>query len=120
MLSEDSVVGSYKSPSLQVDFDFGWYSDDSFAGRYDGKVMRSGSLEATTVDGRPAQLAAWNDNAFPPEFPNVVALYVPDVDHAGEAVGEVKLSFTVAYRDPADVEIARRIVDSVSIAPSAR
>ncbi len=116
----DSLVGSYESAAFRVDFDFGWYSDDSFGGRYDGRTMRDGTLETTTVGGRPARLAAWSASNDAAGFTHGLGLYVPDVDRrddAGDAPGETKLAFNVVYRDPADADRARRIATSVVIAP---
>ena len=117
---EDSLVGLFVGPSMQVDFDFGWYSDDSFIGHFDGVKMRSGTLEQVVIDGHPARLATWSDNRFPPTLPNACAIYVPDVERTGEARGETKLEFRVSYRDAQDAEIARKIVLSVRIAPEKR
>ncbi|MBI5434782.1 MAG: hypothetical protein HZA52_18260 [Planctomycetes bacterium] len=116
----DSLVGGYESAAFRVDFDFGWYSDDSFGGRYDGRTMRDGTLEATTLGERPARLATWSTKSASNDaagFAHGLGLYVPDVDRTGEAPGETKLSFNVSYRDPADADRARRIATSVVIAP---
>jgi hypothetical protein len=117
---EDSLVGLFVSPSMQVDFDFGWYSDDSFIGHFDGKRMRDGTLEQVVIDGHPARLGTWSDNRYPPALPNTCAIYVPDIARTGEAVGETKLDFRVSYRDARDAETARNIVLSVRIAPGRR
>lgn len=113
----DSLVGAWHSDALRIDFDFGWYSDDSFGGRYDGRTLRDGVLESTTVGTRPARLASWTTSSTDTDHPHVVALYVPDVDGTGAEPGETKLSFNVACRDAADVPAARRIVESVWIEP---
>ena len=117
---EDSLVGEFVGPTMRVDFDFGWYSDNSFGGRYDGRQMRRGTLEQVVIDGHPARLATWTDNTFPTELPNACAIYVPDIDGSGTRVGMVALGFQVSFRDAADAATARAIALLVRIAPSPR
>jgi hypothetical protein len=114
----DSLVRDYESTSLHVGFDFGLYSDKSFAGHYDGKRALDAVVAATRRGDLSALRAEWHQAPSRRELPRMVGLYVKDVDRAGEVPSREKLYFTVAYRDEQDAEVARRIVDSVETAPA--
>ncbi len=47
----DSFVGRYASPTMQVEFDYGWWSNKLDDPKY--------AREAITLDGKPAFLARW-------------------------------------------------------------
>jgi hypothetical protein len=86
----DSLVGQYASPTLDVTFDYGWYSDPM-----DGQGYAS---RGVSIDGRSARLLSKGD---------VVAVHVPTV------VEGVRLTMSVRMidADPATAEALLRSID---------
>jgi hypothetical protein len=109
----DSLVGQLEGPGVSIEFDYGWYSDDSFGGHLGDPALR---IEEVTVGGRRARLGAWVDTGRADAHPHAMAAYFPDVLGAGEgAPGETKLFFVVRFADPAFADEARRILMSIRI-----
>ena len=85
----DSFVGKYASPTLEVTFDHGWYSDPMDREGYTSR--------GTTVDGKAARLVTKGD---------VVAIHFPKVG------GETKLTMSVRLKN-ADVKTAETLLQSI-------
>ena len=72
----DSFVGKYVSPTLEVTFDYGWYSDPMNREGYNSRGV--------TVDGKSARLVTRGD---------VVAIHFPKVS------GNTKLTMSVRLKN---------------------
>ncbi|MFQ5748931.1 MAG: hypothetical protein ACE5H3_05670 [Planctomycetota bacterium] len=112
----DSFVGRFESPAFSISFDWGWYSNADFDGHL-GKTGAGGfESEETVIDGLAARLGFYDDN-LDPELPLVQAVFFPEVpDKEARLPGRTRLSFRVAFRDPALRETALRIVRSLRFA----
>ena len=103
---EDSYVGKYVSPTMEVSFDYGIYS-----GEYSGDKAK---VEQITLDDRKATLATWDGG---------VELYVPNVAKPGtlDATGKpwtgVKLSIGVTCK-AADAPQATLLLRSLTFGTS--
>jgi len=85
----DSFVGKYVSPTLEVSFDYGWYSDP---------MNREGyTSRGVTVDGKSARLVTNGD---------VVGI------HFSKVSGETKLTMTVRSKN-ADATTAETVLQSI-------
>ena len=121
---EDSLVGQYAASRMRIEFDFGWYSDDSFSGHYDGKEARNATIQATVCGELPALRGEWQDGTRA-GLPNVMVLYVRAIgsspvqgkDHRDPPSS---LYFTIEFQDLSDQSVARMILDSVRIAVPGR
>jgi hypothetical protein len=85
----DSFVGKYESPTLEVTFDYGRYSDPM-----NGEGYRS---RGVTVDGKSARLVSKGD---------VVAIHFPNIG------GETKLTMCVRLKN-ADAKTAETLLQSI-------
>lgn len=85
----DSFVGKYTSPTLEVTFDYGRYSDAMNSEGY--------SSRGVTVDGKSARLVSKDD---------VVAIHFPKIS------GETKLTMSVRLKS-ADAKTAETLLQSI-------
>jgi hypothetical protein len=90
---EDSFVGKYISPTMNIEFDYGIYS-----GAYSGEKYK---LQDITVDSRKAVLAKWDGG---------VGLYVGNID--GNTKTPLMLSMGVFCR-PENAKQAERLLRSI-------
>lgn len=109
----DSRVGALASDGMKLVFDFGFYSDDSLSGHFDGHTVKTGTVERVRVDGRAAFLATYSDNDWPESMTRAVEIYVPRVERSWFASHVTKLQLKIAYCDETDTETARTIALSV-------
>jgi hypothetical protein len=85
----DSFVGKYTSPTLEVTFDYGRYSDPMNREGYTSRGI--------TVDGKSARLVTKGD---------VVAIHFPKIS------GETKLTMSVRLKN-ADATTAETVLQSI-------
>lgn len=100
----DSEVALWSTPTIEVNYDFGWYSNplDQNAGPVDIT-----DIDYSGISGRYVVAAAENtfgDRSF-------VGAHFPEVELNNEVWD--KLSLVVSYDDPADEIIGRCIVSSI-------
>jgi hypothetical protein len=105
---------------MRIAFDFGWYSDDSFAGHYDGKEARNATIQSTVCGDLPALRGEWQDGAQA-DLPKVMALYIHSIDSSTVQGKDnhdppSSLFFTIEFQDVSDQSVARMILDSVRVA----
>jgi hypothetical protein len=86
----DSFVGKYASSSLEVTFDYGWYSDPMERGGYTSRTV--------TVDGKSARLVS-KDGV-------VVGIHFPQVS------GKTRLTMVVRLNG-ADPKLAETLLRSI-------
>ena len=86
---KDSFVGNYASPTLEVTFDYGWYSDPMDREGYASRAVQ--------VDGKSARLVTKDD---------VVAIHFPKI------TGETKLTMSVRLKG-ADPKTAETLLQSI-------
>jgi hypothetical protein len=100
----DSFVGRYKSSTLELEFDFGWYS--STLGEWKNPGVGDYSEEQTVIAGRRAKLVfsrAERDNVWA----YVAGVHFPEI--ARDEDGVTSLTVT----QPIDPSVARRILTSI-------
>jgi hypothetical protein len=85
----DSFVGSYASPTLEVMFDYGWYSNSMNDPGHTSRPVE--------IDGKQARLISKDD---------VVAIHFPKVD------GATKLTMSVRLKG-ADATTAEMLLQSI-------
>ncbi len=85
---EDSFVGKYTSPALEVTFDYG---------RYSGPMNREGYTRAVTVDGKSARLVSKGD---------IVAIQFSEISAGNRLTMVVQLK-------TADAKTAEKILQSI-------
>ena len=85
----DSIVGRYESPTLEVGYDLGWYSDPMEREGYTSRRV--------TVDGKAARLATKND---------VVAIHFPKLGRNSRLTMSVRLKGS-------DAKVAETILRSI-------
>lgn len=111
---EDSFVGEFVGPALHITFDFGMYSDDSFGGHLGARERGALHVEDETIDGHRARIGTWEDNVYPSGHPFACSVYFPGLGGGDEGqAGEVKLQFTVAFKDRSQSDAAKTIVRSI-------
>lgn len=118
----DSLVGGYRSSSMTLGFDHGWYSDPLKGPYPDAKDL---VRRPVTVNGRRAELVQMRREDQ--RLPYVVAVHFPDLNdahstteegstvtvHSGQ---EVSLTIWITCKTTLDVEYAKLIVASVTVA----
>lgn len=98
----DSIIGEYRSASMVIAFDYGWYSP-SLHGLPDALV------EETTIDGRACRIVWWTRDTLSDGLPLNVGVHFPDVGD-----GENRLTFWARCADVrarVDGERAIRSID---------
>lgn len=101
----DSFVGEYRSHSLTLGFDFGWYSNS-----LDDEQKAGFRQRWVTVSGRDAKLVVYTNPASP--RPYVAAIHFPDLGD-----GLTRLTVSAAGQTPADQQDAIRIFSSLQMTP---
>lgn len=99
----DSVVRQYRSRSLALLVDYGWYGDA--LDDANGEALARRSIE---LDGRAAVLVTYRDADASAKLPYVAALHVPDLGR-----GAVKLTVVTRADSAATREQALRILRSL-------
>lgn len=108
--SADSVVRKFRSDSLRLTIDFGWYADP--LEEIDGTDVERHTVD---VDGRPALLVTYRDVAGQPALPYVTALHVPDVGKEGGRVRLTLVAWSASEQARAE---ASRILNSIQFTPT--
>ncbi len=111
---EDSLVGLFENQEFYIDFDYGWYSDNSFDGHLGRAAGSTFQVEEVNINGKRARLGSYDDNEHPESHPFVYSAYFPDVLGTGEGTaGETKLYLRVCYKNPGSKDAARLILTSI-------
>jgi hypothetical protein len=95
---KDSFVGKYDSPTLELSFDFGRYSDP-----LEREDYKSWKFRKTTIDGKRAKIGH-SDSRMAIHFPQVIA---------NTKVGDIKLSLFAKLKQPEAKETAETIFRSI-------
>ena len=93
-LGVDSFVGRYASPSMELTFDYGWFSDS--LERF--KTHPDYSAQTAIIGGKTAIVVTWKGHA---------AVYFPRV------TDKIKLTMSAKVKDSAAVDDAQTIFRSV-------
>jgi hypothetical protein len=94
----DSLVGKYDSPTLELSYDYGMYSDP-----LEGESYRSWTFRNVTVDGRRARIGHSESR---------MAIHFPQVG-TDSKLGDIKLSMSATLKQPAAKDAAEIIFRSV-------
>ncbi len=103
----DSIAGVYRSPTIHVSYDWGWYASPVAAvGKPELRRSR------TSIDGHEAVIVTYRSPTEDAVLPYVAAVHFPDVDGEG---GKIKLTLLARCASAEDQTTARRMFESVRI-----
>ncbi len=105
---KDSYVRMFTSPTLELTFDYGFYSDSL---KYSSMPDYKESVRI--VDGHQAKLVTFRDPYTADlKFRYIAAIHIPDLGKS--TLGETKLTMKVACLTSSDLPIAEKILGSIT------
>jgi hypothetical protein len=102
----DSLVGRYADDTLELAFDYGWYSSSL-------DEIEGATVESAEIDGRKARIVV--GKGFKPEFAYWAGVHFPNL--VQQRHGTTTLTMTAACRSRSDVDVAKRIFRSIRFKP---
>lgn len=105
--NKDSYVRMFTSPTLELTFDYGFYSDSL---KYSSMPHYKESVRI--VDGHQAKLVTFQDPYTADlKFRYIAVIHIPDLGKS--TLGETKLTMRVAYLNSSELPIAEKILESI-------
>ncbi|MFN8439607.1 MAG: hypothetical protein U0175_02500 [Caldilineaceae bacterium] len=108
VMGVDSIVGQYNSDTLELSFDYGWYS---------GSVSMPDKPEYkevwTEIDHAQAQVVTFHDAGSGQHFKYVAAIYFPQPRPETESTKGDKLNIWVFCKTPNEQEVALQIFQTI-------
>lgn len=99
----DSLVREYRSPSVRLGFDYGWYSDP-----LDYQKRTDYQESIVEIDGRKAKFVTFRPADTRSDFATFAGIHFSDpVD------GQNKLTMWARYQNPADLNQIMKVFQSI-------
>lgn len=101
----DSLVRQWRSASIELSCDYGWYSDplkDQDKPKYERAEL--------AVGGKNAVVVSWQDTQPSADFPFLLGIHFPNV--TGD--GKVKLTVFARCRDAEGAKLAKKIFETIT------